>query len=261
MIPLFSTKGLQRLEQIVKPGLLCAFDFDGTLAPIVLKPEEACLPADVQLRLLALSRHVPLAIISGRHVADIRERLGFEPDYLLGNHGQEGLPGWEEKAAEHEEMCIAWSEILLHALHTDARFERSIWLENKRYSLSLHYRLARDQWQTEAVLKELFSRLQPAPRVIAGKYTFSLVPQDAADKGAALAQLISISGASGAVYVGDDVTDEDVFRSQRADVMSVRIEYDADSAADYFLEEPSQIVQFLDELCKRLSALRGEGIA
>src|SRR6476646_3521664 len=65
MNPLFSTKGLSRLDAIARPGLLCAFDFDGTLAPIVSQPDMARLPADVLDRLVALSSLAPVAIITG----------------------------------------------------------------------------------------------------------------------------------------------------------------------------------------------------
>src|SRR4051812_18593568 len=98
MTLLFSQEGRRRLDEVVKAGLLCAFDFDGTLAPIVPQPESARLPCDIRQRLIALSDFAPVAIITGRSVTDIHSRLGLDADFILGNHGIEGMPGWEQRA-------------------------------------------------------------------------------------------------------------------------------------------------------------------
>jgi trehalose 6-phosphate phosphatase len=81
---------------------------------------------------------------------------------------------------------------------------------------------------------------------------FSLLPRDAADKGSALEQLMRISGARSAIYVGDDVTDEDVFQLRRRDLLSVRVEHAPGSAAEFFLHHWLDIVQLLDALIQRL---------
>lgn len=252
MTLLFSEAGLRRLDDIVQPGLLCVFDFDGTLSPIVMQPDKAHLPLDILQRLVELSAYAPIAIITGRSVADIRPRLAFEPDFLVGNHGLEGVPGCEPHGARYEEVCRGWENMLSTALKDRTHFDAGIWIENKQYSLSVHYRRARDQSKAETQLSELFTSLVPPARVIAGKRVFSLLPQDAADKGIAFEQLMHISGARSAIYVGDDITDEDVFRLQRRDLLSVRIEHAPDSAADFFLQRALDIVQLLDELIKRL---------
>ncbi len=212
MKPLFSKEGLRRLDEIVKPGVLCAFDFDGTLSPIVTKPEQAFLPVDVLQRLLSISHYSLIAIISGRYLEDLRLRLRFQPHFTLGNHGIEGLPGWERRSGEYEAICSAWSRTLAHALQDNGRFEPTIWVENKRYSLTVHYRSSANRMQIEHALTELVFGLQPEPRVIAGKWSFSQLPHTAVNKGQALQQLMRISGAPSAFYVGDDMTDEDVFR-------------------------------------------------
>lgn len=254
---LFSDAGQTRMDQLVQPGVLCVFDFDGTLSPIVPQPDQACLPPEVAQRLVALSQHAPVAILTGRAVADIRARLSFEPDFLVGNHGLEGVPGWERHGERYRMMCRSWSETLSAALQDQERFDPAIRIENKDYSLSVHYRLARDQTATENRLAALFAGLTPPARVIAGKCVFSLLPPDAADKGSAFEQLMQIAGARSAIYIGDDVTDEDVFRLARGDLLSVRIEPAADSAAEFFLPRRCDIVQLLDELIRRLQQRQG----
>lgn len=253
MQSLFSHDGTRRLDEIVGPGLLCAFDFDGTLAPIVPHPDQARLPEDIRGRLTALSRHAPLAIITGRSVDDIAARLGFVPDFTIGNHGMEGVPGWEAQAARHKAICAGWHRQLADLLRQPAA-DPGIMLEDKRYSLSVHYRQAHDPAHAAAWLEDQFRRLSPAPRVVAGKFVFNLLAQDACNKGSALEALMRICGAPAAIYVGDDVTDEDVFRLRRPDVLSVRIEQASASAADFFLPQPADILWLLDELAGRLRA-------
>lgn len=248
---LFSEPGFCRLDEIVQHRLLCAFDFDGTLAPIVAQPEHARLPDDIRLHLLALSSYAPVAIITGRSIEDIYSRLGFDPDFIVGNHGMEGVPGWETQAQHHQATCIGWRTQLVRVLQ---ECDAGIRLEDKRYSLSVHYRSADDKDDAEAWLRTLFRTLEPQPRVVAGKYVFNLLPQNAAHKGDALEQLMKICGASHALYAGDDVTDEDVFRLQRCDLLSVRIEHAVQSAAQFFLPRPEDIVQLLTELTGRLRA-------
>lgn len=249
---LFSETGLSRLDRIAQSGVLCAFDFDGTLAPLVTHPEKAVLPPGILHRLLMLAGHAKVAIITGRALDDIRSRLGFVPDFLVGNHGLEGVPGWEHPLAEYRLACQEWGGRLAAALKEQADFDPGIWIENKGYSLSVHYRLASDHPKTEARLSALFATLVPVPRIITGKCVFNLLPQEAADKGRALERLMALSQASGAIYVGDDVTDEDAFRLRRPDVLSVRIGHSGNSMAEFALEHRLDMPRLLDELTRRV---------
>jgi trehalose 6-phosphate phosphatase len=252
MTLLFSEQGRERLAAIAKPGVLCAFDFDGTLAPIVAQPDRAYLPLDLRERLVELSKYAPVAIITGRSLQDIRVRAGFDADFIIGNHGLEGLPGWEKRASRYEGVSRGWLERLTAELQQRESLHPGIWIENKRYSLSVHYRLAADQERAETELLTVFKGLSPQPRIISGKYVYNLMPEEAVHKGSALEQLIGATGATGAIYVGDDVTDEDVFRLRRSDLLSVRIEAAANSAAEFFVPRRQDIAQLLDELILRL---------
>lgn len=254
MIQLFSPAGERRLDEIVRPGLLCVFDFDGTLSPIVEHPDDARLTPDVLERLQRLARRTPVGILTGRSVEDIRPRLGFEPSYLVGNHGLEGVPGRAQGDSGYTRLCAGWREQLLAALADRERFDPGIQVEDKKYSLSVHYRRAADPDLARERLTVLFAALQPAPRVIGGKFVFNLLPEDKVDKGTALQQLVRYSGASSVIYVGDDVTDEDVFRLQRPDLLSVRIGLHPDSAAPFHLQLREDIVTLLDDLIHRLPA-------
>lgn len=248
----YSELSAARLDEIVKPGLLCAFDFDGTLAPIVAQPDKARLPLGILQRLAALAHHAPIAIITGRSLADIRARLDFEPDFVVGNHGIEGLPGWEPRAEHCRRLCMEWEQKLTAALQDRTIFDPGIRIENKGYSLSVHYRLARNPADAEIRLSKLFASRINSARIVAGKCVFNLLPQDSADKGMALEKLMDASGARSAIYVGDDVTDEDIFRLRRPELLSVRVGCGVGSAAEFFLHHRLDIFQLLDDLIRRL---------
>jgi trehalose 6-phosphate phosphatase len=251
-LPFFEFGG-PRLDHIVKPGMLCAFDFDGTLAPIMKDPARVCIPTSISRRLIALTSYARVAIISGRAVADVGARLGFLPDFVVGNHGIEGIPGWEERAEYFRQLSQQWEQHLTLALKDRTRFDPGIWIENKTYTLSVHYRMADDRPKAVAELRRLFALLTPAARIVGGKCVFNLLPPDAPDKGVALARLCEASDAHSAFYVGDDVTDEDVFKLRREDWLTVRIEHAGESAAEFYLDHRLNMVELLDTLISRLT--------
>ena len=76
---LLSARGEAALAALMRRRPLLAFDFDGTLAPIVARPEDARVPAAVAARLAVLALRLPVAIVTGRAIGDVRHRLGFEP--------------------------------------------------------------------------------------------------------------------------------------------------------------------------------------
>jgi trehalose 6-phosphate phosphatase len=250
MQPLFSRPGWRRLDQVLQPGVLCVFDFDGTLAPIVPQPEEARLPEEVLRRLLSLSQLAPVGVLTGRSLEDIRTRLGFEPQYLVGNHGLQGLPGWEAASEAYLATVRGWARQLEPRLPKD----EGVFVEDKQYSLSLHFRNARDPKAIENSLREAAMELEPLPRVMDGKFLVNLLPEAACDKGDAMLRLMEISGCSTAIYVGDDVTDEDAFRVNHPGLLTVRIEPHEQSAAQFFLPQHRDIVHLLDHMLERLCA-------
>lgn len=256
--PLFEY-GTRRLDEIVRPGMLCAFDFDGTLAPIVQEPAHARIPVSLSRRLVVLSEYVRVAIISGRSVEDLGLRLDFMPDFIVGNHGIEGVPGWEGAAQAYRQLCLDWEQRLSAALVKRGIVDPGIWIENKTYSLSVHYRMARNQAQAESLLGQVLAQSLPDAYVAGGKCVFNLVPPGASDKGVALARLIESSGAPSALYVGDDISDEDAFSLRRDDVLTVRIENAVSSAADFYLHHQLEMAQLLDELIARLAATNRQG--
>ena len=251
MQSLYSVAGLERLDQLVRLGMLCAFDFDGTLAPIVTEPDAARMHPDILQRLVHLETLAPVAVITGRSLDDIRNRLGCSPSYVIGNHGLEGMDS-DHELARDEEICRSWHAQLSRHLEQVSGPGAGILLEDKRYSLSLHYRATPDHAASAVWLGILAMQLEPAPRIVGGKCVINLLPPGVADKGHALCELLRRSGAAAAIYVGDDSTDESVFRVRRAELLTVRVECAADSAAAFCIPSHADIGRLLDELIVRL---------
>ena len=249
MRPLLSGEGLQALRECCARRPLCLFDFDGTLAPLEPDPMRVMLPPEVQARLQALQSRAPVGIVTGRSLQDMRRRLDFRPDYLIGNHGLEGVPGNEQPPDGLAAVCAGWRSWLQERV---LQIDPAIWIEDKQVSLSLHYLHARDPAHAAAQLSPLFPQLEPRPRVITGKYIFNLLPGDSGDKGRAVLQLMQFTKNDSALYVGDDATDEDVFILRDPRILSVRVGLSESSAADWVIDDHQAIVPLLDRLLEAL---------
>ena len=112
MKALLTPSGRQSLREFVRKDLLCLFDFDGTLVPLEPHPDKVYVPPPVLDRLQRLQQRAPVGIVTGRSLEDMRRMLVFEPDYLIGNHGIEGLPGWERRVGAFERICEGWRQQL-----------------------------------------------------------------------------------------------------------------------------------------------------
>jgi len=241
---IFSPDGEAALNWLVRPDTLVALDYDGTLAPIVAVPEKARMATGAARPLQSLSSLCDVAILTGRSVADVKERLDFTPKYLVGNHGMEGLPVNADVIARAHGLCRSWSEQLREVPALESVMP-GIVVEDKNLSISIHYRLARDRSLASALIRERIGALTPAPRVIGGHCVVNLLSPDALDKGMALKRLLGLSDRRNALFIGDDDTDESVFRIAEQDWLTVRVGYRADSAAGFFLHHQSEVVPLL----------------
>jgi trehalose 6-phosphate phosphatase len=244
---LFSPEGRAALQALLGQAPLLAFDFDGTLAPIVARPDDAHVPPAVASRLDRLGRYLPVAIITGRSVDDVRTRLDFEPRFVIGNHGAEDplapTPAGEDAAD------VAVLEPLRERLRGEAAALQSV--EDKRHSVALHYRLAADRDRAHAMIGTVMAGLGPAVRVFGGKLVANAVAARAPDKAGAMASLVVRTGATHALFVGDDVNDEPVFA--RAEVepgwLTVRVgRDDPGSRALFFLDSSAEVAVMLHDM-------------
>lgn len=247
---LFTPPGQQALEAVMRLRPLLAFDFDGTLAPIVTKPDDARVPLGVAQRLQQIAEHLPVAIVTGRRVDDVAPRLGFDPHYIIGNHGAED-PEHPELAPE---VYLALTD-KLNALRlkiedgADALASAGIQVEDKRHSLAFHYRLARDRDAALITIETLLRGLDPALSSFGGKCVVNVVAAGAPDKGDAVAMLVQRSGSQAAMFTGDDLNDESVFESAQPHWLTVRIgREDPLSHARFYLDTHSEMATMLQKM-------------
>ncbi|MCE5264585.1 MAG: trehalose-phosphatase [Deltaproteobacteria bacterium] len=251
---LFSDAGLEALRGFIDPETLFAFDLDGTLAPIAADPGGIRVPAAVQKALADLRKRAMIAIITGRSRKDAQRHLRVVPQYLVGNHGAEGLPGWEQCEEEFRRLTGGWEKQLRRSIPDDS--DSGIVVENKGMSLSIHYRNAPDRRASRSLVLDVIGQLIPGPRVVGGKYVENLLPAEAPDKGEALMQLMRRAGREKGFFVGDDRTDEDVFRLDGDRLFTVRVGTGRKSQARFFLRGQREIPLLLRHIN---DALIGKG--
>ena len=197
--------------------MLVALDFDGTLSPIVERPEDAALLEGLEspLRRLVARADTVAAIVSGRGLADVRGRVGLDAMYYAGNHGFEiEGPGVDRihPAAEAARPALAASAAAVaRALAGEPGTE----VEDKRWTLSIHYRRAEREGAEARVRRAVEEHCRrPGLRVTAGKKVFEVRPDVEWDKGRATRFLLDTVGEGReipALFIGDDRTDEDAF--------------------------------------------------
>ncbi len=242
--------------------VLLLSDYDGTLTPIVGRPQDAILPPEVREKLDALAkrRSFSIGIISGRSLSEVKALVGLEGIYYAGNHGLEiegpGLRFVNPEARKAQAEMIGLARQFLARLGS---FEGVI-VEDKGLSLSVHYRLVPPD---EVKDVEMIFRQITAPavrkgniRVTTGKKVLEVRPPIDWDKGKAVETIIKEIKALLKVeqlltiYLGDDTTDEDAFRIlHRPQGWSIFVGEDGKlSSADYFLSSTSEVAAFLSRL-------------
>ena len=173
---------LEVLAQLAWSKALLAFDFDGTLSPIVAQRDGASMRATTRGLFQKLCELYPVAVISGRARADVAERLsGCGVRYVIGNHGLE--PGTNLRAARRT-LDEARAKVAALSAKTPG-----IELEDKRYSLAVHYRRAKNRAAANAEIIHAMAAVKTPMRQIAGKCVVNVVPGEAPHKGDALLAL------------------------------------------------------------------------
>lgn len=242
----FTSEGDAALAAVLALHPLMAFDFDGTLAPIVARPDDARISSAVALRMQALAARLPVAIVTGRAVADARDRLGFEPRFLVGNHGSEDAQGKVDAGA----LVVALDGLRAKlGMHSDDLIRAGVQVEDKGLSIALHYRLARQRTQASTLIAELLSRVDSSLRVFSGKMVVNVMSSHAPDKAHALRSLVERCGAAAAFFAGDDVNDEPVFASAPSHWLTLRVGRDDPSTrARFCIEGQQEMALLLDRI-------------
>lgn len=253
--------------------LIVMLDVDGTLAPIVPRPEDARVPEDTRAVLAALASlsGVTVALVSGRAVDDTMRIARVPRAWVVGNHGFE-VRSPDGRFSVRDEV-VPYEGVVADAarsLDTIAREVEGAIVENKRWTLSIHYRLV-DPAAVPALLahaKEIAR--STGLRVTEGKKIMELRSPVPIDKGTATLALAeemgALTGDASAMFAGDDLTDEDAFRalrSRKPDAVTARILENADDSgrattdAEFVLESPEVLRKLLEWLAARRRGLDG----
>jgi trehalose 6-phosphate phosphatase len=249
--PLLGPQGLAALAVLVRSPALFAFDFDGTLAPIRPRPDDVHVSATIALRLDRLARLRPVAVVTGRRIADVRERLGFEPAWIIGNHGAED-DGDPESGARARQALDALRERLRE--RAEALAGAGVLVEDKVQSLALHFRTAPDRAAASALIEDVLAGFTTTLHVFGGKLVHNAVAVDAPDKAVAVRRLIERAGVQAAFFAGDDVNDEPVFAAAEPQWVTLRIGCQRrESAARFCIDGPHEMAGVLDRILALLS--------
>jgi trehalose 6-phosphate phosphatase len=248
---------IARLMQGKHPAVF--LDYDGTLTPIVERPELAVLSDETRATIKELARLCTVAVVSGRDRTDVQALVGLDELVYAGSHGfdiagPEGLRIQHEKGADFLPALTRAHQRLSEGL---AGIEGAL-VERKRFAIAVHFRQVAepDVDRVEAAVNEVVDRF-PKLRKTYGKKIFELRPRIDWDKGKAVLWLLEALKLKGEqvlpVYLGDDTTDEDAFAALRSRGIGILV---ADSvsvtAARYLLHSPADVGRFLRRLVATL---------
>jgi len=266
-----------------RPALF--FDFDGTLSTIVDQPEQATLVDGAAEALRALAIRYPVAVLSGRDLADIRARVGIPGLWYAGSHGFEMVaPDGGYHSNKTATQAIDVLRRAADELTGQLADISGVSVEHKRYAVAVHYRNAAPDAAAavHAAVRDVGE--YRGLKMTAGRKVFELRPNVDWDKGKTLEWILEkvtdeppspssgdheppspISGdheppspSSGdhgqllPIFIGDDLTDEDAFDSVLHDGIGIVVRHTEDgdraTAARYSLNDPDQVREFLDKL-------------
>ena len=232
---------------------LLLLDYDGTLVPIVGRPEHAALSVDRKQVLRTLSRQpgIKMAIISGRKLADIKKQISIPGIIYIGNHGFEIEAGKRVNihpaAKRFGPVLKAVKSALVRAIKVKGAF-----IEDKGFTLSLHYRMVK-RGNLKAFLRAYREAIKPwrnKVKITEGKKVFEVRPPVKWDKGEAIKWMIKGMGLGKylPIYIGDDRTDEDAFKALKDNGLTFAVGGAKRSHAKYHFRSIAGVYGFLSNI-------------
>lgn len=206
---------------IDSPGSAAIFlDLDGTLAPIMPRPDEVVVLPTISRLVRQLSyRYLAVTIVSGRPATEVRRITGNPELIYIGNHGFETmLPGHAVVVCDEAQPHIpAVRELLEFSRSREDMTEAGVMVEDKSATVSLHYRRAPDP---EAARRYIEKQILPKARKLGlvaseGRMVVEIKPPANVNKGVAVGSLLDRLDCRTAVYIGDDATDIDALKELR----------------------------------------------
>ena len=248
-------KDIQNIkDRLNKHNFVLLLDFDLTLSPLVKNPNHAFLPKNTKDNLKKIVSKIPVVIITGRKLSDIKKRVNLKNILYVGNHGLEHNLN---KKYEIIPLSISIKKALLETkkeLIRICKIYPELVFEDKKYSLALGYRLIRKNKIHS--LKSIFRKIQKdierdsLLEIRLNKKTFELLPKVKANKGTACLLALKITQNRLykkliPIYVGDGQTDEDAFVVLKKDGITIRVGKDNKSSAKWYLKNQKEVSLFL----------------
>ncbi len=242
-------------------------DYDGTLTPIVERPEDAKLSDEMRAVVRDLAGELTVAVVSGRDRRDVQRLVKIDELVYAGSHGFD-IRGPEGMAIEHEVGRDVGPELdeAERELHELTDSIEGAQIERKTYSIAVHYRRVAegDQPDVESAVDRVLERVEGL-RKSSGKKVWEVQPDLDWHKGKAVLWLCEALGvdtrASAPVYIGDDVTDEDAFREIEAGETPLGVgivvdETERETAARFRLRDVGEVRRFLEWMTRRYGSER-----
>ena len=204
-------------------------DYDGTVTPVTGRPSEAHLAEETRDLLRRLAGRFPVAMVSGRGREDLEGLVQLSEVYLVGSHGWDiSGPAGSGLGYVHDPGLVPLIDRLSAEITEETEAVEGLDLENKAYSIALHYRLA-DQAVVPGLeaMMDRMAAANPALQKTHGKGLFELRPRADWNKGSGIRWLVEELGRQGPrpapIFLGDDLTDEDGFLALQEDGVGILV--------------------------------------
>jgi trehalose 6-phosphate phosphatase len=239
-------------------------DYDGTLTPIVDRPQDAIISQSMREVVRGLARRCTVCVVSGRDRAVVQRLMGVDDLVVAGSHG---FDIWSPQGGAIEREEGTSFAVLLGRVTDTVRNQvssvKGALVEPKKSSVAVHYRLVdeQDRPRIEAIVNAVLAAEPDALRVTPGKMVYEIQPKIDWDKGRAVLYLLEALGLDGEdvlpLYVGDDITDEHAFEALSGRGIGILVADPADpeiagrtTGAEYVLGDTEEVERFLGSLAR-----------
>jgi trehalose 6-phosphate phosphatase len=239
-------------------------DYDGTLTPIVDRPEDALITSSMRDAVRGLAKRCTVCVVSGRDRRVVQELMGVDDLVVAGSHG---FDIWSPTAGTLEHQAGGGFEDLLERVEARVRGEvepiEGALVEPKKVSVAVHYRLVAEpeRRRVKEIVDRLLAEHPDDLKVTPGKMVYELQPKLDWDKGKAVLYLVEALGLDREevvpLYLGDDITDEDAFEALVGVGIGIFVGHADDpevggrtTAADFVLISTEEVEWFLDGLAR-----------